>query len=191
MILYCLQICALSSADRVPGYEPVGREFESPRARKTKDRSCACLFVLSALVSIRLLATSLQIEFGRKPKAWELAHISVGEAHFRKEMYLTNRKAISGRAPSRVSFCFPCSWSDSTPCNFVANRVRKRGKAVVSVRGSPKRSLSFGGSRIASIRLADVLFAPQKASPRARAFTVWFLFYLLLVRFDSLQLRCK
>ena len=29
-------MCALSSADRVPGYEPVGREFESPRARHKK-----------------------------------------------------------------------------------------------------------------------------------------------------------
>ena len=36
--------CALSSADRVPGYEPVGQRFESSRARqqevlcrKTKD----------------------------------------------------------------------------------------------------------------------------------------------------------
>ena len=29
--IYCKS--ALSSADRVPGYEPVGREFESPRAR--------------------------------------------------------------------------------------------------------------------------------------------------------------
>ena len=28
--------CALSSADRVPGYEPVGRRFESYRARKQK-----------------------------------------------------------------------------------------------------------------------------------------------------------
>ncbi len=25
--------CACSSADRVPGYEPVGRGFESPQAR--------------------------------------------------------------------------------------------------------------------------------------------------------------
>ncbi len=28
-----MMICARSSADRVPGYEPVGRGFESPRAR--------------------------------------------------------------------------------------------------------------------------------------------------------------
>ena len=32
--------CALSSADRVPGYEPVGREFESPRARHVKNLFC-------------------------------------------------------------------------------------------------------------------------------------------------------
>ena len=29
--------CALSSVDRVPGYEPVGRRFESSRARQTKN----------------------------------------------------------------------------------------------------------------------------------------------------------
>ena len=28
--------CAPSSADRVPGYEPVGRGFESPQARQQK-----------------------------------------------------------------------------------------------------------------------------------------------------------
>jgi hypothetical protein len=77
----------------VPGYEPVGREFESPRARKTKPHLYGVVFVLRLLVSIRLLATSLQIEFGRKPKAWEFTLISVGEAHFRKEMYLPNRKS--------------------------------------------------------------------------------------------------
>ena len=30
-------ICALSSVDRVPGYEPVGRRFESSRARHIKN----------------------------------------------------------------------------------------------------------------------------------------------------------
>ena len=30
-------MCALSSADRVPGYEPVGQMFESSRARQTKE----------------------------------------------------------------------------------------------------------------------------------------------------------
>ena len=29
-------MCARSSVDRVPGYEPVGRGFESPRARQQK-----------------------------------------------------------------------------------------------------------------------------------------------------------
>ena len=29
-------MCALSSADRVPGYEPVGQRFESSRARQKK-----------------------------------------------------------------------------------------------------------------------------------------------------------
>ena len=28
--------CACSSVDRVPGYEPVGRGFESPQARQQK-----------------------------------------------------------------------------------------------------------------------------------------------------------
>ena len=30
-------MCALSSADRVPGYEPVGQRFKSSRARQKKD----------------------------------------------------------------------------------------------------------------------------------------------------------
>ena len=30
-------MCALSSADRVPGYEPVGQRFESSRARQTQE----------------------------------------------------------------------------------------------------------------------------------------------------------
>ena len=37
-------LCARSSVDRVPGYEPVGRGFESPRARhnvETKKMSLA------------------------------------------------------------------------------------------------------------------------------------------------------
>ena len=32
-------MCARSSVDRVPGYEPVGRGFESPRARHKKAKS--------------------------------------------------------------------------------------------------------------------------------------------------------
>ena len=32
--------CARSSVDRVPGYEPVGRGFESPRARQQKTHFC-------------------------------------------------------------------------------------------------------------------------------------------------------
>ena len=40
MLLYLTQKkCAPSSADRVPGYEPVGREFESPGARQKKPKS--------------------------------------------------------------------------------------------------------------------------------------------------------
>ena len=31
-------LCALSSVDRVPGYEPVGRRFESSRARHKEER---------------------------------------------------------------------------------------------------------------------------------------------------------
>ena len=33
-------MCALSSADRVPGYEPVGQRFESSRARHKKGTDC-------------------------------------------------------------------------------------------------------------------------------------------------------
>ena len=37
-------LCARSSVDRVPGYEPVGRGFESPRARQKKDLLLQVLF---------------------------------------------------------------------------------------------------------------------------------------------------
>ena len=39
-------MCALSSADRVPGYEPVGQRFESSRARHKNSRSlnAVCYF---------------------------------------------------------------------------------------------------------------------------------------------------
>ena len=33
-------MCALSSADRVPGYEPVGQRFESSRARHERNLFC-------------------------------------------------------------------------------------------------------------------------------------------------------
>ena len=38
--------CALSSVDRVPGYEPVGRRFESSRARQ-ETRKCLFSFFVS------------------------------------------------------------------------------------------------------------------------------------------------
>ena len=43
-------ICALSSVDRVPGYEPVGRRFESSRARhKKKHPDLGCFFLSRGL----------------------------------------------------------------------------------------------------------------------------------------------
>ena len=43
--------CACSSADRVPGYEPVGRGFESPQARQKKAKSMTWLFSTKCSVS--------------------------------------------------------------------------------------------------------------------------------------------
>ena len=47
--------CACSSADRVPGYEPVGRGFESPQARQKEttifERRLSFLFVLCTFLS--------------------------------------------------------------------------------------------------------------------------------------------
>ena len=37
-------VCACSSVDRVPGYEPVGRRFESCQARQAGARSCSGFF---------------------------------------------------------------------------------------------------------------------------------------------------
>ena len=45
-------MCALSSADRVPGYEPVGRRFESCRARQEKSLS-QCERLFSTMRSLR------------------------------------------------------------------------------------------------------------------------------------------
>ena len=42
-----LKKCAHSSADRVPGYEPVGRGFESPWARQSKKDTIGVLFALA------------------------------------------------------------------------------------------------------------------------------------------------
>ena len=53
VVLYMsTQECALSSADRVPGYEPVGQRFESSRARHETHENVSfhgffcCFFVL-------------------------------------------------------------------------------------------------------------------------------------------------
>lgn len=40
-------VCACSSVDRVPGYEPVGRRFESCQARQAGARFCSGFFCLS------------------------------------------------------------------------------------------------------------------------------------------------
>ena len=48
MLLYVSKIkCAPSSADRVPGYEPVGRGFESPGARQEIRQVSTCRIFLS------------------------------------------------------------------------------------------------------------------------------------------------
>ena len=62
--------CAPSSADRVPGYEPVGREFESPGARhkqKRQDLLLSFLFI-SPWGESALLCDLSQIEFASKAK---------------------------------------------------------------------------------------------------------------------------
>ena len=53
--------CARSSADRVPGYEPVGRGFESPRARHEKNlclNKTKVLFLLYIIFSVMLKVQS-------------------------------------------------------------------------------------------------------------------------------------
>ena len=44
-IIFKYEMCALSSADRVPGYEPVGQRFESSRARHKKALAKASAFL--------------------------------------------------------------------------------------------------------------------------------------------------
>lgn len=48
IILRLKSKCARSSADRVPGYEPVGRGFESPRARQEKHTDLSVCFFCCA-----------------------------------------------------------------------------------------------------------------------------------------------
>ena len=45
------EMCAHSSADRVPGYEPVGRGFESPWARHKKKDTNGVLFLMASMDS--------------------------------------------------------------------------------------------------------------------------------------------
>ena len=51
-----IPVCACSSVDRVPGYEPVGRRFESSRARQQKENFCLSkvlfLFIQAARLGI-------------------------------------------------------------------------------------------------------------------------------------------
>ena len=42
--IFKYEMCALSSADRVPGYEPVGQRFESSRARHKNKRTTKVVF---------------------------------------------------------------------------------------------------------------------------------------------------
>ena len=61
--------CALSSADRVPGYEPVGRRFESFRARqkhRIPNRGCGVFRVLQGEnLSRALKSPSMPIRLSR------------------------------------------------------------------------------------------------------------------------------
>ena len=45
--------CACSSVDRVPGYEPVGRGFESPQARQKKALALASAFFNEICPSVK------------------------------------------------------------------------------------------------------------------------------------------
>ena len=63
--------CACSSVDRVPGYEPVGRGFESPQARQKEttifERRLSFLFVLCTFLS-SLFPLLSNCRFQRKDK---------------------------------------------------------------------------------------------------------------------------
>ena len=121
MILYCLQIRARSSADRVPGYEPVGRRFESCRARKTKDRSCTCLFVLLAPSWIRTwsrLCRESGSQVRRKPLSackHKARRDSLPTAMYPAKLQSNFRALTHGylRQVLYLSFCFTCLGEDS------------------------------------------------------------------------------
>ena len=68
-------ICALSSVDRVPGYEPVGRRFESSRARHRKNTPKTGCFFLSCgvlLFGFEPCVSALKVRLSQ-PKIEELA----------------------------------------------------------------------------------------------------------------------
>ena len=98
-------IRALSSVDRVPGYEPVGRRFESSRARHKKHtHNCGCVFYFS-------LCTDES-----------LAHLCAEGSHFACEI-CDHGSISSGQPPSTVGvfFYFPPRRDARYACAF---RVR-------------------------------------------------------------------
>ena len=137
MVLYCLQKCALSSADRVPGYEPVGREFESPRARHKQKRQDLLLsfFVYGLPSAERALLQGFALNRVRKSaeSRRQLASVRLGETR-------SHRERISYTMQSIVMAQFSA-----------LNGVRKRGK---------------GRCQLASIRPAIAHFRKEMYLPR-------------------------
>ena len=75
-------MCALSSADRVPGYEPVGQRFESSRARHKNEEDCNAVFFVFIVRSLhsslsQMLAFALLHEKAKFDKLIENINFSL------------------------------------------------------------------------------------------------------------------
>ena len=103
-------ICALSSVDRVPGYEPVGRRFESSRARhKQKKTPLRCLFLLSC--GVPLLSRTLHLHSKCEGSHTALRYLRSVAEHTLRGRALAVFFSVLWRAPVRiralrVSACF-------------------------------------------------------------------------------------
>ena len=130
--------CALSSVDRVPGYEPVGRRFESSRARhKERDIPCGCL-------SLCFVVRPAQIRALHLPCKCEGSHTPHGDrkARFSGEVcgYLHHVNTLRS-APQRSGVIFL-----SYDAFYIA-RDESFAICIIKILMLKKRIASFGAIR--------------------------------------------
>ena len=96
-------IRALSSVDRVPGYEPVGRRFESSRARQKKQAYWLAFFAFCAPWRIRRGSGAERTSGGRpRPRKTERVVRARIESSYKNFLY-TSKRYISSYTPWWIS----------------------------------------------------------------------------------------